>query len=327
MKRHYRYLFVVAVLIALPWLYGGCVLVFSSGDHSDKDKDEDDLKQVLAAGPATVNAANAVAFAAGAVAGGPAPQSLSGFSGGTTPDPGVENAFRSMRLPAVLAAALGRIGPDPAAISFSLSDVIEEDGSASGPCGGRFGYSLEFDRGSENFGGRLDFADYCIDGITVSSTCGVEGIFNGSSGEIVSARLTFEHLGIDGLDCKGVVEVDIFDGIVEAYLEIDTSGSASAEGVALSGYFVDIVPHPGYDEVWISGSYGHPELGTVELETTRPFIVHSEDRWPSSGVAVVTGESATAAALTAVDFTRFRVTVDEGGADRLSRYLGMHAWE
>jgi hypothetical protein len=325
MKSAHRLVSIVAALLLLPFIYGGCVVVFSSGDTDDKDEDEKVQAIVLA--PADIGAGNAVEVAAGAIAGGPAPARLSSPAAGSQSDAGLENAFRSMRLPVVLAAALGRIGPDPAVISFSRSDVIEEGGDAAGPCGGRLSYRLDFDRVTEDFSGELNFEDYCADGTTVSDASGVEGIFSAATGDIVSARLTFDALRIDGLGYEGTLEVKTFDGVVEAYLDIDTVGDPATEGFSLSGYFVDIVPYPGFSEVWISGAYGHPAFGAVELETTEPFIVYAEDRWPSSGIAVLTGKSGTAAALTAVDVTRFRVSVDSGGNDRSSRYLGMHAWE
>jgi hypothetical protein len=321
----HRLVSIVAALILLPFIYGGCVVIFTSGDTDDKDEEEQVQAVVLA--PAGITAENAVEVAAGAIAGGPAPERLSSPAAESSPDPGVETAFRSMQLPAVLADALGRIAPDPAVISFSRSDVIEEIGAAPGSCGGQFSYRLDFNRVTEKFSGGLNFEDYCMEGAIVSNASEIEGLFSVTTGDIVSARLSFEALRIDGLGYDGTLEVESFDGVVEAYLTIDTSGDGSAEGYALSGYFVDIVPYPGFSEVWISGTYGHPAFGAVELETIEPFIVYAADRWPSSGVAVVTGKSATAAALTAVDVTRFRVSLDAGGDGRLSRYLGMHAWE
>ena len=325
MKIPHRFISLAAALIALPFIYGGCVIIYSSGDH--KDKDDDDQNLALVHAPAAINTQNAVAFAAGAIVGGPTSNQPSAPAAGENIDQNIENAFRTMRLPVALAAALGQIEADPAAISFSRSDIIEESGSAAGSCGGQFDFTLDYDRASETLSGRLVFNDYCVDGIFISNHSDVDGFFNLSTGAIVSARFVFEDISVDGLRYAGNLEIDIFNGLIQSYLSIDTVGSSPGEVFALSSYFVDVVRYPGYDEVWVSGTYVHPELGAVELDTTEPFVIHAEDQWPSSGLAVVNGSGETSAALTAMDFTRFRVAADTTGSGRFSQYLGMHDWE
>ena len=69
MKTPHRFLSLVVALIALPFIYGGCVIIYSSGDRNDWDKDDEN--QTLVHAPATINAQNAVEVAARAIAGGP----------------------------------------------------------------------------------------------------------------------------------------------------------------------------------------------------------------------------------------------------------------
>lgn len=324
MKTPRRLRSIVSALIALPFIYGGCVVVISSGDHKDKDKD--DQNQTLVLAPAAISAENAVELAAGAIVGGPASETPPGPAAEPQFNQNRENAFRTMRLPLALAGALGQIGTDPAAVSFNRSDVFVETGTAAGSCGGQLDYTLDYDRVSESLKGRLEFKDYCVDGVVVSNVAGLDGLFDSSTGDIVSARFTLEDFSVDGLSYDGHLEIDLYDGALEGYLSIETGGSARGETFALSSYFVDVIRHPGFDEVWMSGTYSHPEFGAVELTTTEPFIIHSEDRWPSSGAAVVAGQGETSAALSVVDHTRFKVAADTAGGG-FSRYLGMHAWE
>ena len=325
MKIPRRFLLLAVALFSLPFIYGGCVIIFSSGGH--KNKEEDDQKLALVNAPATINAQNAVEFAAGAVAGGPTSNAPPNSSAEAGLDPTIENAFRAMRLPVALSEAMEQIGADPAAVSFNRSDILEETGIAVGSCGGRFDFTVEYNRTSGTMNGLLEFEDYCTDGIVISNDSEVNGIFDRATGEILSASFEFQALSVDGLAYGGNLEIDIFEGTLHAYLSIDTNDSSSGEVFKLSSYFVDVVRYPGYDEVWVSGTYIHPELGTVELDTTEPFVIHAEDQWPSSGLAVVTGSGETSAALTVVDFTRFSVSADTTGSGRFSLYLGMHDWE
>lgn len=324
MKIFQRFLSIVAALMALPFIYGGCVVIFSSSDHEDKY--QDNQEQTLAPTPAVISAENAVEFAAGAIAGGPVSGKFEGQAADTNPGQNFENAFRTMRLPVALASALSRIETDPAAILFSRSDISEEIGSVAGSCGGQFDYTLDYNRVSETVSGRIEFINYCLDDIIISNLSEVDGYFDNRTGDIVSASFTFEDFTVDGLAYGGTLEIDVISGEIQAYLSIDTDGSAHGGVFTLSSYFVNVIQSPGFQEVWISGTYHHPEFGAVELDTTEPFVIHAEDRWPSSGLAVVTGQGDTSAVLTAVDLTRFRVAADTAGSGRFSRYLGMHLW-
>lgn len=325
MKIFQRFLSIVAALISLPFIYGGCVVIYSSGDHKDKDKENQE--QTLALAPAAISAENAVEIAAGAIAGGPVSGELEGQAADTNPGQNFENAFRSMRLPVALASALSRIETDPAAILFSRSDISEEIGTAAGSCGGRFDYTLDYNRFSGTVSGRLEFINYCIDDIIISNISDVDGYFDNRTGDIFSAGFIFGDISVDGLAYGGTLEIDIISGEIQAYLSIETGGSTHGGVFTLSSYFVNVIQYSGFQEVRISGIYHHPEFGAVELDTTEPFVIHAEDRWPSSGLAVVNGQGDTSAVLTAVDFTRFRVAADTAGSGRFSRYLGMHLWE
>jgi len=325
MRRHPRLISALAALLALPFVYGGCVIVISSGDN-ERDKDKPEQPPVIA--PAVITAENAVEFAAGAVAGGPASGALAGAAVTKASEQGFANALRTLRLPLALADALGRIEPDPAVVLFSPADSIAEKGSVPGTCGGRFVYTVDFAREAQAFSGDLEFENYCVDRFVISNRTRVSGVFERSTGGIVSARFTFEDLTAEGLSYAGDLQMDLFSDAIEASMSVDTAaGSGSANGFSLSGYTVDIVQYPGFSELEISGTYIHPAYGAVELKTTEPFIVYPEDRWPASGTAVVSGRDATCAALTVVDYLRFTVDADANGGGRFASTSGMHYWE
>ena len=56
MRRHPRLISALAALLALPFVYGGCVIVISSGDN-ERDKDKPEQPPVIA--PAVITAENA----------------------------------------------------------------------------------------------------------------------------------------------------------------------------------------------------------------------------------------------------------------------------
>ena len=325
MKIPRRFLSLAAALILLPFTYGGCVIVYSSGGH--KDRDEDDDKLALISAPAAIDAQNAVAFAAGAVAGGPQSNAQSNSAADENLAPDIENAFRTMKLPVAFAAAMAQIGADPAAVSFSRTNLIEASGIGVGSCGGQLDFAVVFNQASGAVNGFLEFEAYCVDNIVISNRAEIDGIFDNATGDILSAGFEFENLSVEGLAYSGNLEVDIFQDTLHAYLSIDTGGTLPGEVFTLSSYYVDVIRYPAHDAVWVSGTYIHPEFGAVELDTTEPFVIHAGDQWPSSGLAVVTGSGETSAALTAVDFTRFRVAADTTGSGQFTHYLGMHDWD
>jgi len=324
MKSNRRLTTIVAAFAALPFIYGGCVVVFTSGDVDD-DKDKEKASVVVAA-PAAIGPENAAEFAIGALTGGLTSDGPTNPAPAEAPAHSRAKTFRTLRLPVSLAGALQHIQPDPAAVRYSLSGFLEESGAVAGGCGGRFVYKLDLDRGSERFNGSLDFEDYCEDGFTLRAQTRVDGWFDPSSGTIVSARFVFEDLDTGDLSYAGEMQLDISGDLIGAFLNADAVESASGKVHRLSAYDIEITRHAGFFEMAAVGTYGHPDYGEVDLETTAPFVIHREDRWPASGGSVVSGENATAAALTAVDHLRFRVYADTDGSGRFDRNAGTHPW-
>ena len=156
---------------ALPYMYGGCVVIYSSGDINNDKEQTDDQTTIGYTGStlqAEITPLNAESLAAGSFAGGQSSTASKSLKLSQRTDPAQIDVFRPLRFPLLLADGLRRIELDTELNISKHSNVITESNNLEGGCGGELSYTLTFDRMSGKFSGDLILTDYCDDGITVS---------------------------------------------------------------------------------------------------------------------------------------------------------------
>lgn len=308
----------ILLVFSLPYIYGGCVVIYSSGSL-DKEKEDKDtsIGFIATSTQATISPSNADLIVGSALAG-----------GSTNLDPNISKlnqrsntpqlaAFLPMRFPLVLGASLHKIEIRPTVIYFNQTAVTTDNGSFDGSCGGEFSYSLNLNRNTENFSGHLAYENYCDYGIKISGETDIDGIFDPEAGVFKTAEFSFDELTDGSHTLKGQILIDFSDvpilSIFNAYSTNDRTGKI----VWINDYSMNITERVGKDEFEIFGSFYHPEHGYVNLRTTHPLVVHDDDDWPTAGQIVIQGDKDTRAQLTAIDQLHFGIEADTDGDGRI----------
>ena len=310
-------LFIILVL-SIPYTYGGCVLVFTSGDiDRQKDPDNNDTSPDFdgRTSQAVIDSTNATDLAGGAFAGG-VPR-IETASAGFNPVSVTTRtgAFRPLRLPLVLQDSLQKveIAPKAKVFAFFMPAVETRRGTLQGGCGGKLSYSIDFITESGMFNGSFSFENYCDQGITISGETNVDGIYGIDSKEFTTAHFSFADLTDGQITLDGEISIDFLHPPLTATLSAHSKDIESGQVYWIKDYSMNITEFAGYIEIEIFGTFYHPDYGFVNLTTTEPFIVHHEDDWPTSGLFVIQGEKNTQAELSALDQLTYSVTVDTDG--------------
>lgn len=329
MKNRKFIILFIFLIITLPYAYGGCVVVYSSGgiDREKKIDDGDSSRGFIGIiSQATINPENAGHLTAGAFAGGLTGveiQSSQLYQNSNSPQ---IDGFNPLRFLIVLGDSLRRIKFAPAQISFSRTDVIIENGNFEGSCGGDFSYTLNFNRVSERFSGNLSFTDYCDDGIIISGETDVDGSFELSSGDFDTATFLFDSLSDGSHTLDGEIAIDFSDTPILASFTAYSTDKHAGSVYWIKDYSMNLYELVGHIEIEIFGTFYHPDYGFVTLTTFDPFIVHDEDDWPTSGRLVIQGANDTTAQLTAIDRLRYRIEADTEGNGIFDWDSGIFNW-
>ena len=329
MKNFKFMILIILLAFSLPYMYGGCVVVYSS-DGFDRNQDQKDDESSQGYAGLTTQAAitqmNAEALAAGAFAGGQssvASQSLKMSQGSISAQIDV---FRPLRYPLVLVESLHRIESDAELNISGLSNVVTESNNLESSCGGELTYTLTFDRMSGNFSGDLLFVDYCDDGIVISGETDVDGTFEVSSGVFVTATFSFDDLSDEFHTLDGEITLDLSDTPLCLTFTAYSKDNQTGEVYWLKNYSINLFEFFDRVEIETFGTFYHPDNGFVTVTTSEPFLVYEDDDWPASGQLLIKGGSDTAAHLIAMDQSHYKIEADTDGDGLFEWDSGMLNW-
>ena len=316
MNRRKLIIFLIILAMSLPFTYGGCVLVFTSGDiDREKDPDEIDTETAFAGRTtqAVIDSANAKNLSGGAFAAGITrfEAARAGFNQDSMATR--IGAFRPLRLPLVLQDSLQQVGKASKVVSLFKPAVETRSGTLTGDCGGRLSYSIDFIAKSGNFNGSFSFDNYCDHGITISGETDIDGTYAIDSGDISTAHFSFGDLADGTITLEGEISIDFLYPPTTATFSAHSKDIESGQAYWIKDYSMNITEFADYVEIEIFGRFYHPDHGFVNLTTTEPFIVHDEDDWPTSGLFVIQGEKNTKAELSALDQLTCSVAIDTDG--------------
>jgi hypothetical protein len=316
MNRGKSIIFFIILVLSIPYIYGGCVLVFTTGDiEREKDPDGSDTSTDFAGrtSQAVIDSTNAKDLSGGAFAGG-----ITGFeaaSAGFYQDSMMTQigAFRPLRLPLVLQDSLQKVETASTVVDPFKPAVETKRGILQGGCGGRLSYSIDFIVKSGFFNGSFSFENYCDQGITLAGETDIDGTYGVDTGDYTTAHFSFASLSDGTITLEGDISIDFLHPPISATFSAHSKDSESGQVYWIKDYSMNITKFAGYIEIEIFGTFYHPDHGFVNLTTTEPFIVHDEDDWPTSGLFVIQGEKNTQAELSALDQLTCSVAADTDG--------------
>jgi hypothetical protein len=314
-RRIYTILFII-LMLSLPYTYGGCVLVFSSGDvKSEKDSEDDESPTVFtgSTSPAVIDSTNAKDLSGGAFAGGMTrfEAAGAGFNKGSSVTQ--IGAFRPLRLPMVLKDSLQKDEITGPAAALYKPAVETRSGTIPGSCGGDLSYLIDIIDESRLFDGSFRFENYCDHGITISGETDFDGTYGIDSGDIRTAHFSFADLADGETTLEGDLSLDFLHPPTTVTFSAYSKDIESGQVYWIKDYAMNITEFAGYIEIDIFGAFYHPDHGYVNLITTEPFIVHHEDDWPTSGLLGIDGQKNTQAELTALNQLTYSVAADTDG--------------
>jgi hypothetical protein len=330
MKNFRFIIFIILLAFTLPYTYGGCVVIYSSGDFdSDNDQKDDETSAgfIGVTSQATITSMNAEALAVGGIAGG----LTNSVSGSLKLNQNIETAqsdiFRPLRIPLLLGDSLRRIELGTALNTFGPANVFTESDILEGSCGGDFSYTLNLNRISGQFSGNLFFTDYCSNGIVISGETDVDGSFGGViSTEFLTAVFSFEDLFDESHILEGEISMDFSAMPILATLTAYSENERTGKIYWIKDYSINLSEFTGHIEIEIFGTFYHPDNGFVRLTTSEPFVVFDEDDWPAWGQLIIQGDNDTQTQLSAIDQLRYRIEADTDGDGIFDWNPGILKW-
>jgi hypothetical protein len=320
---------IIFLAFALPYIYGGCVVVYSSGgfdSNQDQNKDQTTVGFAGTTLQAEITPQNAEALAEGAFAGGlsgTAPKSLKLSQSSNSAQ---LDLFRPFRFPQVLGNSLRRIELGAALNTPSFSSDITESDDLAGSCGGELSYTLILNKISGQYSGNLSYTDYCDNGVIIAGDADVDGTFDVSSGVFETATFAFDDLSDGSHTLDGEITMDFSDAPVTATFAAYCKDEKTGKVYWLKDYSINLAELSGRAEIEVFGTFYHPDNGFVTLTTSEPFVVFDEDDWPSSGELVIQGDGATKAQLIAIDQLQYRIEADTDGDGIFDWDSGLRNW-
>ena len=330
MNRSKFIIFFIILAMSLPFTYGGCVLVFTSGDiEREKDPDGSETSTDFAGrtSQAVIDSTNATDLSGGAFAGGISriEAARAGFKQDSmTTQIG---AFRPLRLPLVLQDSLQQVELASKVVSLFKPAVETRSGTLTGDCGGRLSYSVDFICESRTFNGSFSLENYCDHGITISGETDINGTYGIDTGDFTTAHFSFANLADGYITLDGKISIDFLHPPITATFSAHSKDIESGRVYWIKDYSMNITEFAGFREIEIFGTFYHPGYGFVNLTTSEPFIVHHEDDWPTSGVFVIQGEKNTKAELSAQDQLTCSVAADTDGDGVFDWDSGILNWK
>jgi hypothetical protein len=331
MNRIKHFIFFVILAFALPFSYGGCVLVFTTGDIEKKPPPDTADSSTDYSGRndlAVIDSTNADDLTEGALSGGITrfKTESAGFAQKSLTKQ--SSVFWPLRLPLVLKDSVQKI--ETAALSVDpLRPAVEtKSGILQGGCGGRLLYSMDFVRDANVFDGSISFQNYCFRGITISGETGVDGTYGSGTGKFSTSHFSFDELSDGQIALAGELSLDLMQQKpITANFSAYSKELASGQVYWIKDYSMNIAEFIGFTEIEIFGTFYHPEHGYVESTTLEPFIVHYEDEWPTSGLLRIKGADNTRAQLTALNQVHLSIEADTDGNGGFEWDSGVIFWD
>ena len=229
----------------------------------------------------------------------------------------------------------------PAVTGAVISDSINEEG----PCGGTCSGSLSIDDQTGDISGSLRFRNYCDSGLIANGRVRIEGSLHLGWGDMVlymdfsNFRASYGDISqtMDGV-VRAVIDNTLITASNDLTLNIYVRDDASGRVCWMCDYAMEVDGYSSqdleylYDQVNISGYFYDPDYGYVVLSTPEPFIIYTDEMYPSSGLLEAVGTEVssggnTRARLVVLTTETYRIDVDEDGDGFYEWRSDTQSWE
>jgi hypothetical protein len=275
--------------------------------------------------PAEITAANAGTLAVDALNAGASSSTISGIAALETSGQVASSLGRPVLADVAksVESAVGQIDLQTAAQPNATAALKSGSYTVDGTCGGRAVYNIQADTVTGQFSGSLSFQAYCESGMTIDGSASFWGTADVSVNPpvIESFTLDFDYLtgtaATGSLTMDGQIAYAISGSSMVATMDMMVQDNSTGRVCKVEDYRLDFTDYGSYVEFEVNGRFFDPDYGYVDLVTNQRFRVYSDDEYPTSGQAVITGEGGTSgpqqARLTAIDDTNCRVEADLDG--------------
>jgi hypothetical protein len=266
--------------------------------------------------PAKVTMENGVEITNGAYFGGQASENLGSFSVKTRD----ANSTNNTDLPIhyrIRKTLVNYIKKSAEPLYVSLRSTQTESKTVNGPCGGTVSSTLTMDDQTLEFSGSVVFSDFCEDGITLSGSISIAGIFSTKSVILMEFNMSFKNVSVVSQSESFSMEGNISVAIQDDLSTISTSNSMLRDnnsGIVnkVENLVIKISSPFAAASLEISGRFYHSLHGYVDISTPVPFQMGSTGTI-IEGEFMVTGTNQSKAKMTIVSNQEYKISVDSDG--------------
>jgi hypothetical protein len=279
---------------------------------------------------AAIDESNAEDVATGALAAGQLGDAFGVLSVDQEAGASKPGSFRTLQVPLTLGNALRSIHLEILPQNIRPAEIITEEDSWTGECGGFVSYVISLNDITGEFNGSFRFSDFCEDDVVMDGNATFSGLFNFDTEDFDTATFAFDLLTVDDIEgnmtMSGDISMDFTVSPIICVIEIFARDNDTNKVYWIHNYSTNITEGPGYVEIEIFGTFYDPDHGFIRITTQEAFVVDDDDDWPKSGILICEGENNTKARLTALSAFTYRVEADTDGNGTYDWDSGIRFW-
>lgn len=200
----------------------------------------------------------------------------------------------------------------------NIHALTQVTNSISGSCGGTAPYTVDIKDFLGDFSGTIDFSSFCSYGMDISGEVIFSGNLNLFTGKFTNISLEFNDLtlisGDDNFTMKGTMS--FVTSTRRATMDMTMLDNTTLTESWINNYVMTVnkMGSNVYFTIY-SGTFYHHEYGYVSLKTTVPILIYSYNEYPSRGVLICEGKSASKVKMTVNSSSDYTIEIDADGDD------------
>jgi len=286
---------------------------------------------------ATIDENNAEELSTGAYMGGQTGSAIGGTVGVIqSGECGLAGRPSMFKVVQVLEGSLHKVDFMSRTYGTFVGEIYTDSATIYGDCGGSGSITLSVDDQTGNFSGRMNFNNYCDEGVTFSGNMDLSGQMDLYTEEIIEFTFSFDNItatmGSDSITLEG--DISLFS--VTSYggtmtMNITLRDNSTKETFRLKDCTMTFTERANYVDMELSGRYYDPNYGYVDINTTTPLRIYGDNENPSEGILVVNGKTgigggSTKARLTVLSSSTYKVEADTDGDGFYDYDTGVLYW-
>ncbi len=207
--------------------------------------------------------------------------------------------------------------------------------SIPGSCGGSATFTAS-GNANNTISGSMSFNAYCEGDTEINGTVSFSLQYDPLTEEATSLTLSFSAVtstsSTESITLSGTMAIDISSTTNSVSMSMSMLiQDGTGKVYQVQGYTLAMTEGISDTSLTVSGTFFHPDHGSVTVSTEQEFVVNNTDDYPSSGILLVTGDTgiaggATKARLVTVDSTSYYVEADTNGDGTYDYNSGNLPW-